>query len=268
MRMHSLLKYIPSPFDKKIEGRDQEKSIAANVPVYHVEESDILPRPLNGLPTKTGSHWAVVGKTGSGKTRFSLGLLEYYRRLVPKVPRYILNSTADDMPEVHAPMTFYGNTPPDTMNDGTYTQVWTPDTDNLDAYNQWMMKILNAMRPAIVLIDEVASLTDNSKQIRVLEGHMKLLKQGRKHGITVINETQELTRVPTVMFNQMEYYVQFRINNDITQASAARRYLDVTKSEYKQPSAPYGFFLKRSGLHTVKEYRSMNELFKGKQNVE
>lgn len=268
MRMHSLLKFIPSPFDKKIEGREEEKAIAAQVPVYHVEEADIVPRTLNSLPTKLGQHWAVVGKTGSGKTRFSLGLVEYLRRLNPQVPRYILNSTGDDMPEVHAPMTFYGNLVPDTMNGGTYTQVWTPDTDDLDAYNEWMLKILQARRPAIVLIDEVASLTGNSKQIKVLEGHMKLLKQGRKHGITVINETQELTRVPTVMFNQMEYYVQFRINNDITQVTAARRYLDVSKAEYKQPSAPYGFFLKRSGLHIVKEYRSMNELFKGKQNVE
>jgi hypothetical protein len=238
------------------------------VPVYHVEEEDIAPRPLNGLPTKTGQHWAVVGKTGSGKTRFSLGLLEYYRRLAPKVARYVLNSTADDMPEVHAPMTFYGDIPPDVMNDGTYTQVWVPDVDNLSAYNQWLLKILQARRPAVVLIDEVASLTGNSKQVQVLEGHMKLLKQGRKHGISVINETQELTRVPTVIFNQMEYYVQFRLNNDVTQAAMARRYLDVTKAEYHQPRAPYGFFLKRSGLSVVKEYRSMNELFKGKQNVE
>jgi hypothetical protein len=185
----------------------------------------------------------------------------------PKVPRYVLNSTADDMPEIHAPLTVYGDISPDTMNDGTYTQVWVPDTDNLDEYNKWMLKILQARKPAIILIDEIASLTGNSKQVKVLEGHMKLLKQGRKHGMTVINETQELARVPLVMFRQMEYYIQFRINNDIHEMTASRRYLDMSKEEYKQPSAPYGFYLKRSGLHSVKEYRSMQELFGANKNA-
>lgn len=267
MKMQSLLKYIPSPFEHKIEGREEEDAIAKEVPIYHLDDEDTAVRPLNSLPTKLGQHWAIVGKTGSGKTRFTLALLEYLRRMHPKVPRYVLNSTADDMPEIHAPLTVYGDTAPDTMNDGTYTQVWTPDTDNLDQYNTWMMKILQKRQPAIVVIDEIASLTGNSKQIKVLEGHMKLLKQGRKHGMTIINETQELTRVPMVMFRQMEYYVQFRIGKDTHEQAMARSYLDIPKEQQKQPSAPYGFFLKRDGLNAVKEYRSMNELFKGKQNV-
>lgn len=267
MKLQSLLKYIPSPFEKEIEGRDKEQELGKEIPIYHIEESDIQVPSLNRLSTQLGQHWAVVGKTGSGKTRFSLKLLEYLRRMHPKVPRYILNSTDDDMPEVHAPLTFYGDTAPDIMNNGTYTQVWVPDTDNLDEYNKWMLKILQARKPAIVLIDEIASLTGNSKQVKILEGHMKLLKQGRKKFITVINETQELARVPPPMFRQMEYYVQFRINNDIHEMSTSRRYLDMTKEDYKQPSAPYGFYLKRSGINSVKEYRSMQELFGNNQNV-
>jgi len=260
MRMHSLLRYIPSPFDKKIEGREHEEALSREAPVYHLDEEDASVRPLTGMPTKLGQHWAIVGKTGSGKTRFALGLLGYLRRSHPKTPRYVLNSTDDDMPEIHAPLTVRGNQSPDVMTDGTYTQVWTPDSDDLDEYNEWFLKILYRRQPAIVLIDEIASLSGRSRNA-TLEGHIKLLKQGRKHGITVINETQSLSHVPLDIFRQMEYYVQFRINNDVHEVSTSRRYLDVDKKEYHQPNAPYGFFLKRSGLHTVKEYRSMRELF-------
>lgn len=267
MKLHSLLQYVPSPFSKKLDGREEEEAISKEVPVYALEEEDIQTRPLARVSTQLGQHWAIVGKTGSGKTRFALALLETLRRMHPKVPRYVLNSTADDMPEIHAPLTIYGDQAPDVLLDPKYTQVWTPDTDNLDEYNNWMMKILQMRKPAIVLIDEVASLTGNSRQVKVLEGHMKLLKQGRKHGVTVINETQELTRVPLVMFRQMEYFIQFRINNDVHEIAASRRYLDMSKDEYHQPSTKHGFFLKRSGLNAVKEYKSMQELFGAQSDV-
>lgn len=267
MKLQPYLRYVPSLFAHKIEGREKEKELASELPVYQLEEQDYMPRPLHHISAELGKHWAIVGKTGAGKTRFALALLEFLRRANPKVPRYVLNSTADDMPEIHAPLEVTGDSPPALLRDGMYTQVWVPDTDNLNAYNQWMLNILQSRRPAIVLIDEVASLTGNSKHVTVLEGHMKLLKQGRKHNITVINETQELTRVPMMMFRQMEYYAQFRIGKDPHELAMARCYLDISKQEQRQPSAPYGFFLKRDGLHSVQEYRSMNELFKGGYHV-
>lgn len=237
-------------------------SLARTIPVQHIPDEDTEPRPYNSLAVQLGQHWSVVGKTGSGKTRFALGLLEYYRRQFPKVPRYVLNSTDDDMPEIHAPREYRGNTPPDVLNDPTYTQVWIPDTDDLGAYNEWMLKILYARKKAIVLLDEIASLTGYSKQIEVLEGHFKLLKQGRKKGVTIINETQELSRVPLVMFRQMTYFVQFRINNDFNELSRARSYLDMTKEEHHQPLAPFGFHLRRTdGNFPSREYRSMHDLF-------
>jgi len=232
-----------------------------NLPDWNVSTEDAEVRPYNSLAVKLGQHWSVVGKTGSGKTRFSLGLLEYYRRQFPKVPRYVLNSTDDDMPEIHAPREIRGNHIPDILHDPTYTLMWTPDTDDLDMYNEWLLKILYARTESIVLLDEIASLTGNSKQVTVLEGHMKLLKQGRKKGVVVINCTQELSRVPLVMFRQMEYFAQFRLNNDITELTNARRYLDLKKEHYHQPLAPFGFHLKRTGNFPSREYRSMQDLF-------
>jgi len=226
-----------------------------------VSEEDAEVRPYNSLALKLGQHWSVVGKTGSGKTRFALGLLEYYRRQFPHVPRFVLNSTDDEMPEIHAPREYRGNHPPDVSFDPTYTTVWIPDTDDLEAYSIWLLKILYARKPAIVLLDEIASLTGYSVQVGILEGHFKLLKQGRKKGVVVINETQELSRVPLVMFRQMEYFAQFRLNNDVNEMASARRYLEVDKKDYHQPLAPFGFHLKRTGNFPSREYRSMHELF-------
>lgn len=232
------------------------------LPVQHVDYEEANVRPHNNLALQLGQHWTVVGKTGSGKTRFSLGLLEYCRRQWPRVPRYVLNSTDDDMPEIHAPREYRGNHVPDIITDAAYTQVWVPDTDDLEAYNQWLLKILYRRQRAIVLLDEIASLTGYSKQIGVLEGHVKLLKQGRKMGITVINATQELSRVPLVMFRQMTYFVQFRINNDFNELARARSYLDQSREEHHQPLAPFGFHMRRTdGSYPSREYRSMHELF-------
>jgi hypothetical protein len=236
-------------------------SLARRTPVESVSEEEAEPRQYNHLAVKLGQHWSVVGKTGSGKTRFSLALLEYYRRQFPHVPRYVLNSTDDDMPEIKFPREIRGNTPPDIQHDSTYTQVWIPDTDDLDAYNEWLLKILYARKKAIVLLDEIASLTGYGKQVGILEGHFKILKQGRKHGITIINETQELSRVPLVMFRQMEYFVLFRINNDAYEISTARKYLEVERDDYRPPHASFGFHLKRTGNFPAREYRSMHDLF-------
>ncbi len=245
-----------------METRKEELELAERVPVESVSEEEAEVKPYNALAARLGQHWTVVGATESGKTRFSLALLEFLRRQFPHVPRYVLNSTDDDMPEIKFPREIRGNYVPDILHDAVYTQVWTPDTDDLEAYNKWLLKILYARKPAIVLLDEIASLTGYGREVGVLEGHYKLLKQGRKHGITVINETQELSRVPLVMFRQMTWFAQFRLNNDTFETSSARRYLDVSKEEYHQPTAPFGFHLKRTrGNFPAREYRSYHDLF-------
>lgn len=245
-----------------MEEREEELELANRIPVESVSEEEAEVKPHNHLALKLGQHWTIVGATESGKTRFSLALLEYYRRQFPHVPRYVCNSTDDDMPEIKFPVEIRGNKPPDVLHSPTYTCVWIPDTDDLDAYNEWLLKILYMRKPAIVLLDEIASLTGYGKQVGVLEGHYKILKQGRKHGITVINETQELSKVPLVMFRQMTWFAQFRLNNDTFETSSARRYLDLSREEYRQPSAPFGFHLKRTrGNFPAREYRSMHDLF-------
>lgn len=204
-----------------------------------------------------GEHWTVVGVTGSGKTVYAKALLEYLRRQYPHAKRYILDSTEDGMEGVVGALTVRGNHVPDLLHNSTHTQVWTPDTDDRKAYDAWFRKLLYAREPAIVLIDELASLGDD------LEGHIMLMKQGRKHGITVINLTQEIARVTPTVFRQMKHFVLFRINAEIYDMSMARRYLDIAKDEQRQPGAPYGFFYRRTDQPlSAKEYLSMQSFFR------
>ena len=219
-------------------------------------------RPPNHLALHLGEHWGIVGKTGSGKTHFAKDLLEYYRRQYPHVKRYILDSTEDGMDGVIGKVEVRGNKIPDPLRTADFTQVWIPDTDVPALYNQWFERILYAREPAIVFIDEIASLT-NGKSTDPLDGFIKLLKQGRKHDITVIALTQEIARVPLTLFRQMTHFVLFRINNETYDMSMARKYLDVDKEQQSHPKAQSGFFYRRTdGDYAHQEYASAQQFFR------
>lgn len=238
----------------------REHKLASALPSLDYE--DLESRPFNHLALELGQHFTVTGMTGSGKSYFSVALMEYLRRQYPKVPRYILDSTWDDknLKFVPYPKIHEGNVPPDAVSDGTYTHVWRPDTDDLDIYNQWMHKILYMRKPAIVLLDDIASFTKDGAVD--LDGHIVLMKQGRKHGITIINGSQEISHVSSTVFKQMTYFVQFLLLNNAYEWSAARRYLNIAKEEQHSPTAKYGFFLRRmDGNFPAKEYKSIHELF-------
>lgn len=209
-----------------------------------------------------GEHWTVAGATGSGKTVFSRELLEQYRRKYPHVRRFVLNSTADEQfNDVVGAQEFEGNKIPPKL-DPAYTCIWTPDTDDMQAYNKWLLSLLYSRERAVILLDDIASLVGYGRTISILDGHMKLMKQGRKHGITVINGTQEMTRVPLMMFRQMTHFVQLRLGNDPTDLAYARRYLGITKEEQKPPHAEYGLFYKRVGVRfPYEEYDSYSQFF-------
>jgi DNA helicase HerA-like ATPase len=274
-RLSSLTRFLPNPLPVvKISQPIQtdqatEQDELATIPEWQAYEAPL--RPSNHLGVRLGQHWTVVGATGSGKTRFGVALLEYIRRQYPTVKRYILNSSADSMAGVYSPIEVEGNAVPDLLVRPDHTLIWTPDIDDLEAYNTWLLKLLAAREPAIVFLDEIASLL--SKNGDALEGHIKLLKQGRKHGITVMNLTQEITKVPTAMFRQMSHYVQFRIGEDTPELSAARRFLHVTKEQQRNPLNQYGFYHRKTSINSpTREYRDLQEFFKsslqgGKQGV-
>lgn len=271
-QLSALTRFIPDPLPVRevqaMSGQADQNGID-DIPEYVGYDAPL--RPSNHLGVKLGQHWTIVGTTGSGKTRFGVALLEYMRRQYPGIKRYVLDSNLDGMAGIYSPLFVEGDAVPDTLKNADHTLIWQPDTDNLEAFNEWLMRILKAREPAIVFLDETASLQARSGV--ALEGHIKLLKQGRRHGITTINLTQEISKVPLSMFRQMTHYVQFRIGNDVPEQSSARRFLNVTSQQQRHPLNEHGFFYRnipKLGSHT--EYRDLQEFFKssiqgGKQGV-
>jgi Cdc6-like AAA superfamily ATPase len=219
------------------------------------------PTPANALNIHLGEHWGIVGKTGSGKTHFTLkGLLAYLQKQYPTVPRYVLDSTADPKISSLIPdaLIVDGNEPPDLLRDAKQTQVWTPINSKIpDAYNRWFQRLNDARKPCIVVIDEIASITGKAE-----EGLEGLFKQLRKHGGTVIAETQEIAKVNTTYFRQLTHFVTFRINPETYDVTQARKYLDIPKEEYHQPRFKHGFHYRNTSEDTpVQEYQDMLGFF-------
>lgn len=241
----------------------EPESIAPNrIALQYRPSAEDYARPANRLLIKLGEHAAVVGMTGSGKTYFAVkGLLEYMRRQFPQAKRYIIDSTADpDLPDmVHAPVITRGNNPPGRLKDSTYTLIWTPDNGKIPgAYAKFFDSLNDAREPTILVIDEIASITNEG-----MEALEVLLKQIRKHGGSVICLTQQIAAVDPTLFRQMSHFFQFLIQNEIYDQSRARSYLNLSKEEHHAPRWEHGFFHRRTrnGLETAREYRDMRDFF-------
>lgn len=229
-------------------------------PSFKPDEPAVAVKPANVHGFHLGEHWSIVGITGSGKSYFAKRLLEYLRRQYPGTKRYILDSTDDpDMErDVTAPLVVTGNRVPDLIRDSTFTQIWKPDTDDPKAYDAWFNKIGYAREPAIVFVDEIASLSAYGREPP--DGYIKLLKLGRKHGITVMSLTQEIARVPPSLFRQMKHLVLFHLNNETYDQRMARGYLSL--DAYVPPKDRYGFYYRRTdGNYPHREFPSTQTFF-------
>lgn len=228
--------------------------------------SEAEPKPVNKLSIRLGEHWAIVGATGSGKTYFATrGLLEYLRRMFPTAKRYVLDTSADEhiARYVHEPRVHEGDKIPPLLESPLYTSIWTPYVDNEEHYERYLDSILRAREPAIVLIDEIANLVGYSKSAEPPDAYIRLIKQGRKHKITVVTGTQSIQRVPEPVFTQMTHYAQFRIGASRYAASMARQYLNHSEEEQRNPFGKYGFWYRRvDGNYAAREFAGLSSFFK------
>jgi ABC-type dipeptide/oligopeptide/nickel transport system ATPase component len=252
--------FLPAPYPSPAKGHEQEE-----VKVYRPTQETIeaSARPRNDLSIRLGQHSAIVGATDSGKTYFTLkGLLEYMRVRYPHAKRYILDSTEDTKMEAYVPnhKIVEGDKAPDLLRDPTYTLIWRPrHSKNPSEYARWFNRLNDAREPQIIVIDEVASITDEAEN--ELE---PLLKQLRKHGGTVIVETQSIAKVDPDVFRQMSHFFQFFINAEVYDLARARSYLGITREEQRPPLSQYGFFYRPTrGNFPMREYRDMRQFFGG-----
>jgi hypothetical protein len=199
----------------------------------------------------------LAGTTGSGKTYGAVSIMEYLRRQYPMAKRYFIDSSDDEktVKLLASPVQIRGNKAPDLLNDSAHTLVWTPDTDKSAEYEAFFEKLLAAREPQIIIVDESSSVDQ-------FESYIKLLKQARKHGGTIISLSQSIAGADQEMFRQMKHFLQFLINPDVYEWSACRRLLQISKEDQREPTGRYGFFYRRlEAGYTAREFRSINEFF-------
>lgn len=207
---------------------------------------------MSSVRANVGDHWAVIGATGSGKTFFDRQLLWEYAKasasLLPyrkAFPIYILDSKiSGDFREFHHKKIghyHFGNTVPKLINpnkDGKIFQVWQPEEDDIDLYDEWFKQIYQARQPAVVLIDELGSIT-NDTATKVPRYYSILLKQGRGLGIGVISNTQSPSYIPAQLIRQTMHLLRFRLNDEYDSKKIAK----LLGREYAEwePDDPHGF---------------------------
>ena len=223
--------------------------------------TDISARPINELLIYLGEHAIAVGATGSGKTVFTIrGLLDYLQAIYPEVPRYIVDSTADPDMKLHVPDGIFveGNKPPDLLHNSDRTLVWTPNNSKIPkAYSAWFDTLNDSRKKAIIVIDEIASMVRDAAD--ALE---TLFKQMRKHGGTVIAETQEIAKVDTTYFRQASHFFLFNISPEPYDLQMARKYLNIDKESFHLPTNKYGFYHRKTrGNFPAEEFIDYHHFF-------
>jgi energy-coupling factor transporter ATP-binding protein EcfA2 len=200
--------------------------------------------------------WTIAGITGCGKTTLAKQLIQELKRSYPAAHVYILDSKGagdfDDVPGFR----IYDEVAPDALKTPGATLIWTPPYDNLLSYHQWFEKLLQARDPAIVLIDELSSLT-GEKQNAYPVGYAKLMKQGRGLDISVVSLTQEAAYIPRQTFGQTTHLISFRLEDEHDRRKLARKF---NIAADRSPRHPYGFFYRRLDRPVgTYEYRDWRE---------
>jgi len=197
------------------------------------------------IVTSLEDQWAVVGVRRSGKSTWSRELLKQLRSSYPAMRTYILDSSGDKdflaFPGVHVE----SEEAPDVLRTPGAIQIWRPPMDDVKQYDTWLMRILKAENPAIVLIDELSSLGGMHGR-SFPRGYFILSKQGGKHGISLISCTQEAAYIPRVTLGQTTHLVRFRLL-DSHDAKKVDKLLRRPESDWGiDPADKYGFFHRRT----------------------
>lgn len=199
---------------------------------------------MKKVKIKLGDHFAVLGGTGSGKTTFSKKLiLEFALATQGKIPIYILDSKiSGDFKEFHKKgvgILYQGNSIPpihDVEKFGAF-QIWQPEEDDFDLYNEWLKQIYQTRQPCIVFFDELSSICKtNGSPPRYYE---ILLKQGRGNYQSIISCTQSPSYVPPSLLRQVMHVIRFRLNFSYD----VKKIMSVMgKKVEEEPVDDYGFY--------------------------
>lgn len=223
---------------------------------------------------KPGEHLAILGATGTGKTVFNKELIKQFILATEGfMPVYILDTKADmydpsksDFKDFFRPnigKRHIGNEIPNPIKPqgSNFVQVWTPEEDVPDMYDEYFKRIYQARYPALVIVDELSSVEANKKG-DITRYHNILLKQGRGLGISSINLTQSSSHIGHSILRQCMHIVRFRLNDEYD--SKKLNGLMGRKVE-QEPQDQYGFWYRNVQIPVAKSpatyYKDMQEFF-------
>lgn len=223
---------------------------------------------------KLGEHIAVLGATGTGKTYFNTELIRRFILATEGyMPVYILDTKCPiASPEKSDFKEFFrnnigerhtGNTVPKIIKPRgrEFVQVWTPEEDIPELYDEYFKRIYQQGTPAVVVVDELSSVEANKKG-DITRYHNILLKQGRGLGITSINLTQSSSHIGHSILRQCMHLIRFRLNDEYD--SKKLNGLMGRKVE-EEPQDQYGFWYRNVQIPVRKSpasyYKDMQEFF-------
>jgi hypothetical protein len=228
---------------------------------------------MTNATIKLGDSIGIFGGTGSGKTTGALEITDnFYIQSKGRIPIYILDSkNSGDFTKYTQQgigKHYYGNDIPPLYNkkgEGTFI-VWTPDTDDVEMYNEWFKRVyLNGRKnkqPCFIFIDELSSISSRGGATPLY--YDTLLKQGRNlgGGCSVLSLIQQARYCPIAMASQLTHTFVFNMNNENDKKKMVENYgLD---KNYKIPDQ-HGFWYrdlkKPKNVNPPKYFPTYKEFF-------
>lgn len=197
--------------------------------------------PHNKIRYSLEDRWAIFGVTGSGKTVLAEQLVATLRRMYPQAGINILDSKGDKSFNRDADVIEQSD-PPAPAAPGERL-VWRPPTNDHDAYDAWCESLLRSDWPAVVHIDELASLGGTTGGASFPFNYHLLLKQGRDREKCLISLTQEAAYIPRNTLGQSTHLIRMHL---ILKTDAMRldEVIHGVSNQRQEPEHPYGFYYK------------------------
>jgi Cdc6-like AAA superfamily ATPase len=228
---------------------------------------------MKNVDIKIGDHVTEIGATGTGKTWFNRELIRRFILATEGyMPVYILDTKCplkapemSDFKEFFRPNIGERHTgsklpKPIRPKGKNFVQVWTPEEDIIEEYNEYFKGIYQAGSPAVVVVDELSSVSSTRGDIT--RYHNILMKQGRGLSISMINLSQSPSYIGQSIVRQAMHVVRFRLNDNY---DSKKLNGIMGKAVEEEPQDPYGFWYRNVTIPVRKApasyYKDMQEFY-------
>lgn len=222
------------------------------------QNRQLLSREPGEIEMSLADRWLIVGTTGSGKTTATRELLRQLRGFYPGLNIYILDSKAVGDFDHMGGVMYTRDEPPDPLPSGAgQIFVWQPSRDDLDAYDDWLAKLLKSPDPFVLDIDELSSITTRGGDSPL--NFQRLMKQGRGKRKSVVNCTQELAYIPRQVVTQTTHILRFQLLGEYDPRAGNRL---VRRAARASEPPRFGFYYSRADKpEEAVLYRSYRDFF-------